>query len=831
MAWLALALTAGALFLVAPGPTLGVAIVAFVASRRPLLSLGLACALLVGGLRARRAVDRHEQAAAGVAASGAWPARCEVRGEVVRAPVLAGDAFRIEVDGAVVCRDGPSAHGIIALHGPFSVARGDEVVALASVAPPYRFFDDGLVDPRPLAARRGVVLSGGAEDVVVMRHGRGIGAWIDRARAHVRQRIAATFPPDVVPMARALVLGEDDLAPDDREAFRRSGLSHLLAVSGTHLVLVVMGFVAAVRAGLVRVERLAARGDPARIAAALGLPVAWIYADFAGGSGSAVRAAWMCTIALVARAVGRKTEAWRALSLSVLAMTILDPLVVFDLSFDLSALATLGLLALARPLSAWLVRRVPWAPRSVVTAFGTALAATIACSPLIATMAPELPVSGLLANLVAVPLGEAAALPLCLVHALLAPWPEAEAGCALVAGGALACVRWVARAFALGGWGGLPVPSPTPVQLGIMAAVAVGLALARRRTAPCLASWLMAGFVGLVAAEALARRAGAPTGVVRVTFLDVGQGDSALVDLPDGTAILVDGGGLVGSPIDVGDRIVAPVLAARRRGALRAVVLSHPHPDHFLGLAAGLARVQPGAFWDTGQGEDEGTKGPYAALLGDLRARGVLVRHPAELCGTQSFGGATVTVLAPCPGPAPDRNANDNSFVLRIAYGKRAFLLVGDTEVTEESELLRTGNDLHADVLKIGHHGSRTSSSPAFLAAVTPSVAVISSGVRNRFGHPHASTLAGLASLAGLRVYRTDHAGSVRVTTDGTSLDVVTARGDKSSSVASADSSSPTAWPSLFRRAWTRPASIHSRASGTRAMPPSICPHIRYIAT
>lgn len=773
MAWLALALTAGALFLVAPGVTLAVAVVAFVGSRRPLLSFAMAIALLVGGLRARAEVDRYEAAAAAVAAAGAWPARCEARGEVIRAPVLSGDAFRIEIDGTVSCRDGPSARGIVALHGPFAVARGDEVAALASVAPPYRFFDDGLADPRPLAARRGVVLSGGAEDVVVLRRGRGIGAWIDHARAHVRERIVATFPPDVVPMARALVLGEDDLAPDDREAFRRSGLSHLLAVSGTHLVLVVMGFVAAVRACLVRVERLAARGDPARLAAVLGVPVAWVYADFAGGSGSAVRAAWMCTVALVARALGRKSEAWRALSLSVLAMALIDPLVVFDLSFDLSALATLGLLALARPLSSWLTQRAPRAPRSIVTAFGTALAATIACAPLIATMAPELPVSGLLANLVAVPLGEAAALPLCLFHALLAPWPAAEAGCALVAGGALACVRWVARVFALGGWGGLPVPSPTPVQLGILAAGAVGLALARRRTGSVLAAWLMAGFVGLVAAEALARRAGAPTGVLRVTFLDVGQGDSALVDLPDGTAILVDGGGLVGSPIDVGDRIVAPVLAARRRSALRAVVLSHPHPDHFLGLAAGLARVRPAAFWDTGQGEDEGTKGPYAALLGDLRGRGVVVRHPAELCGTQSFGGATVTVLAPCPAPMPDRNANDNSFVLRIAYGKRAFLLVGDTEMTSEFELLQTGRDVRADVLKVGHHGSRTSTSPAFLAAVGPSVAVISSGVRNRFGHPHAPTL---ASLAGTRVYRTDHAGSVRITTDGISLDVVTAR-------------------------------------------------------
>lgn len=767
MAWLALALTAGALLLVAPYVVVVVAAVAFVLEPRPLRSLVLALALVIGGLRARAAVEQHEASVAAVRAM-IGPERCLVDGRVVRSPVLSGDAFRIDVEGEARCRDGPPVRGLFALHGPFSVARGDAVNAIASLAPPYRFFDDGLQDPRPLSARRGVVLSGGAEDVVVVVRGRGPGAWIDRARAHVRTRIAATFPATSAPMARALVLGEDDLVADDREAFRRSGLAHLLAVSGTHLVLVVMGAVAGLRALLVRSAPLAARWDVARLASAFGLPVAWIYADFAGGSGSAVRAAWMCSVALLARMLGRKVDPWRALALSVAGMATLDPLVVFDLSFDLSALATLGLLALARPIAAWLGERVPRAPRGIVTALGATLAATISCAPLLATMTPELALGGLVANVIAVPVGEAAALPLCLFHAVLAPVPAAEQGCALFASGALACVRFIARAF---GWGGLPVPAPTAIELGICAAVAIASALRRSRT------WLLLGGIALVAAEALARARGAPEGKLRVTFLDVGQGDAALVDLPDGTAILVDGGGLVGSPIDVGARIVAPVLAARRRSELRAVVLSHPHPDHFLGLAAGLARARPGALWDTGQGEIEGAGPAYATFLAGLRGRGVPVKRPAELCGTQSFGGASVTVLAPCPGPVPDTGANDNSFVIRIAYGTRAVLLVGDAEHAEEAALLARGVDLRADVLKVGHHGSRTSSSPGFVAAVAPQVAVVSSGVRNRFGHPHPATLATLGA-AGVRILRTDRVGNVVVTTDGTSLDVRTARED-----------------------------------------------------
>jgi competence protein ComEC len=222
--------------------------------------------------------------------------------------------------------------------------------------------------------------------------------------------------------------------------------------------------------------------------------------------------------------------------------------------------------------------------------------------------------------------------------------------------------------------------------------------------------------------------------------------------------------------------VIAPVLRARRREDVALTILSHPHPDHFGGLPTGLATARVGALWDTGQGERESVGGGYATLLDGLRARGVPVLRPEAFCGRREIAGVVIDVLAPCPATLPDRGPNDNSIVLRITYGRRAFLFVGDTEHEAEGDLLRSHPELlRADVLKVGHHGSRTSSTPAFLGAVAPAEAVISAGARNRFGHPHRATLDALAE-AGARLWRTDRDGSVTIRTDGESLDVQIAR-------------------------------------------------------
>jgi competence protein ComEC len=696
------------------------------------------------------------------------PSRCHGVVEVVASPtVLSGGEdperrARLEVElveGACEERAWPAGLRARLYGGPDGAGRGDRLEIIGDLGALARFDNPGSADSRIGIALRGAVGSGMIHDAVPLTQGHGVRASVDAARAAVRARIEATFPTETAPLARALVLGENDLEEDDRNAFRDSGLSHLLAVSGTHLVMAVLAFGRGLRAVLARVGWLARRVDVGRISAAICAPAAWLYADFAGGSGSALRAAAMIAVAMAARGLGARPCAKRALGWSLVLGAAVEPLAGADISFLLSVGATAGLLASQ---GGGEVRVEGWR-RFLAMVRGAALAtvaATAACAPVLLLMSGGLPLYGVAANLLAAPIGELAALPLCLLHAVTWWAPSIEQGLAVCGAGALELVRTIAHASADAHFM-LELPPPTSWQLTTLA-IGVGASLfAPKRKRFALAMMV----VVLVGLELHQRGQGAPQGRLRVTALDVGQGDSLLVDLPDGSLMLVDGGGLVGSPLDTGARVVLPALRARRRGHVDIAVLSHPHPDHYLGFLTVLAQVPVGELWISGL---ELTRdGQLRRAVEELEGRGTRVRLANELCGQPlAFAGAEARVLGPCPSFDEDEGANDNSLVIRIALGRRAVLLTGDAEEHEEAALLASGQELAADLLKVGHHGSRTSSTPAFLAAVRPSAALVSCGVRNRFGHPHGVTVDKL-DAAQILTLRTDLEGAVLWETDG----------------------------------------------------------------
>jgi competence protein ComEC len=298
------------------------------------------------------------------------------------------------------------------------------------------------------------------------------------------------------------------------------------------------------------------------------------------------------------------------------------------------------------------------------------------------------------------------------------------------------------------------------------ALVALSLVLAAR---PRKLAWL-----ALVALWALARTP-PPAGELRVTFLDVGQGTATLVELPDGAVWLVDAGGTAGArdlaTAAAPGRAITATLATYDHGAIDLAIVSHPHPDHYLGLAAIDLPIHE--LWSADDAQLAPPTGPhptFAELAAALAARGTRLVHP-PLGVARAEAGVELVVLAPryraAEGAAPIeaadpvRTVNDNSLVIAIRYAGRAILLPGDIEREGEDDLVAAGL-AHADAVAVPHHGSPTSSSEPFVAAVRPALAVISCGAANHFGFPSPEVVARWRE-AGAAVERTDAAGAVTV--------------------------------------------------------------------
>ncbi len=785
LAFLAVMLASGPALAVAPIPAVLALGAATMIVRRSLASM----LLLLGGVVASFGAARSHAALAGaheryraIAEGIEAPTTCVLKGRIVRSPmVVAGggagaawtthpaDGRRARIELLVDAQD----CGVPALVGtrarlfgaPEDLARGDEVEAVAAVAAVQLFANPELGDARVALARSGCFVSGSLVEILRLAHGTGIRAAIDHARSRVRARIEASYAPGVEALARALVLGEADLVDAEREAFRASGLSHILAVSGTHLVVVVLTVVRLLTLVL-SVMPAGRRFDAGRFGAAGGLAIVWLYADFAGGSGSALRAAAMLTFVLAARVLARRPSGARCLALTVVLASVVEPLAMCDASFAMSLGATLGLLAAQQYAAVSATGRggERGAAGGLLGLIRSTLAAQCGCLPVVLWLSPDVPVLGVFANVIAAPIGELAALPACLLHA--ATWwaPSIERAAALLGGGALVLVRTVALGTASSPLAALAVPPPTHWQAAV-AAVAVVAAYRSGRARRLIAS---AALVATLLLEQKASSDGAPVGELRITVLDVGQGDSVVVDLPDGRVMLIDTGGRYGPSSDAGRRVLAPLFRQRRRARIDVLVITHPHADHFGGLASLLAQVEVGEVWDNGVAEVEEPDGELASVLRGVRSRGVRVLGPADLCGgPRSFGSAAVTVLAPCPEASRTWSHNDNSLVLRVVLGRASALLAGDAEAASEELLVAAyGGSLRSSFLKVGHHGGDTSTRSEFLAAVAPEVAAISAGVRNRFGHPHPRPLHDLRRH-GATIGRTDRDGALEWTTDG----------------------------------------------------------------
>jgi len=594
--------------------------------------------------------------------------------------------------------------------------------------------------------------------------------WPERIKRASVAAISQALPRASAALLAGLLLGERTaLPPELDEGFRRAGVYHVLAVSGFNVVLLAAAVLALGR--LARVGR--------RVSAVAAIVVVVGFAAVVGPEPSVLRAVVMAVLVLAALLLEREASVTNSLALAALAILAIRPGDLLDPGFQLSFAATAGIVAAPMP-------------RGVIAgAIAVSAAAQLAVLPITLTHFNQLSTIGVVVNLGVVPLaGVATVAGLLAVAASFLSAGAAQIGFDAVWPVLLALRAVVALAAAVPG-AVVYLPAPHGVAIAFYAgALALGLVWWRLRAerprvgGPSGAAALI--LLVLAVAVAVWPLLRPPDGRLRVIVLDVGQGDAIVVEAPDGRVLLVDAG--TGGPmrLDAGARVVAPFLWNRGHLRLAGAIATHQDADHAggmesirrrFGVAPGLEAetLARGPHWIAGAMISlvrpwSRAGGGVAGSLGDPWLLGVA--QPGALETPARGSAASVVDEGPRhPAAGSRRSRNDEAIVLRVEYGLASFLLASDIEAAREQALVATRSPLAATVLKVAHHGSRTSSTPAFLGAVGPAIAVISVGPRNPYGHPDPGVLERLAA-AGARLYRTDRDGAVIVETDGRTLTV-----------------------------------------------------------
>ena len=564
----------------------------------------------------------------------------------------------------------------------------------------------------------------------------------DQLRAALTVSLGRVFPPREAGLLMGLALGDvSHLDPVVAERFRATGLTHLLAVSGENVAMFLAPILGL--ASLLRLRRGATFG--------VGLFAVAFFVVLTRAEPSVLRAAAMTTLVMVGTFAGRPRSAPAIIGGAVLLLLAVNPTLVYAIGFQLSVAATVGIAALTAPLAT----RLRFLPPGLAMAAGTTIGAQAGVTPLLLHYFGSVPIVTLAANLLAAPAVGPGMLLGLTAAALGVVWRGGALAVARAAGLPIGYLEAVAGHLAR--W---PLPSITAVGGRPLALAAAFGAVAGA------AVWLRSGWriprhasvalaIGLTLVIAKSALAAGPPRDLTVTFFDVGEGDSALVRSPGGAVMLIDGG--------PDPELVAVKLAALGVRRLDAVVATHPHLDHYDGLAAVLARYPTGLVLDTGCHPPETRSPPYQAFLSAARAAGVAQQHPVA-GDSYLIGDIRVDVLSPdrC-WQGTNSDPNNDSLVLMVSCGRGRVLFANEPEAAAQQEMLDRHEPIAAPVLNVPHHGAATSIVP-FLRAIHETVAVVSVGP-NSYGHPAPSTIDALLA-SGARVYRTDLAGDVTVSFD-----------------------------------------------------------------
>jgi competence protein ComEC len=663
---------------------------------------------------------------------------------------------------------------------------GDVVrVTRLRLHPVHGFFNPGSLDIQGFLHQQGIYALGGVSDparLSLQQRPAGFvpARMIEHWRRFLHTRVSAYLPPPYDAIFLAMVLGHrGKLTAPVEDSFRKSGTTHLLVASGLNV-----GFIAAVflfgwRTLLRPVRSWLPRAwlpgwRPTPVAILLSLPTVVLYCSVVGWEVPTTRAALMVGSYMLALALGRQRDLLYTLILAAALILLVEPTAIFSLSFQLSFGAVAGILLAARHLPS------PWSAPSPMRRWGrrlrayvvTSSAAYLSTLPILAGAFHTLPTFGIPANLLLVPPAGALVPAGVLALGAVVLWPALGTLVFMPFAWLLTWMLAITERFASLPGAQLHLAAPSvPMLIGYYGLLGSLLCWPwprwRRR--------FIGGCVVLLLAGVGWQYLGTRVQQLHVTFLDVGSGDSIFVQVPGNHYLLIDGGGTHDGRFDIGAQVVAPVLWDRYVRRLDFMAMTHPQTDHARGLASLIGLFPPRHLLTNGT--------PLTAnYLRELVVTGnrLGTQQHTALDGPHDWHWERLhlTVLAP-PSTTEQQHTlwtppteNDRSLVLRLQYGATRILLTGDIQHATERWLLAHRPDLHADILQVPHHGSRTSTLPAFVQRVAPQVGIISLGAGNSYGHPHPRVLQVLAQQQ-IQVFRTDQHGAITITSDGTQYRVV----------------------------------------------------------
>jgi len=599
--------------------------------------------------------------------------------------------------------------------------------------------------------------------------------WVDLTARKLGDFIRASLPDNQVSsVLTALLIGDQKRIPQElADAYTRAGVNHILSISGFHVGIIAFFIVQVTLLLASRSEVLALGFNLRRSVLLLALPAMLLYLYLTGAAPATSRSVIMLVVFVLALYAERETDPLNALLLSAMFLVALNPPSLFDISFQLSFLALWGIVIAVPPAMRRFKDLQPAWLRALTQFVITSCAASAATAIPVLFTFNQASLNGIVSNFLIVPLlGYGAVLAGFCALPLIPVFAPAAQLLLWLAGKLVLFSNLLVQLFAK-----LPLlrfHGITHLDMLLFLACTSSFSFlrpSRLRLVLCTVLPALAVMGHLLAPSAA-------DGRLRIFMLSMGQAESLLIRLPDGGSMLVDGGGyLHDNGRDFGERYLAPALHKLGVQNIDRMVMTHSHPDHIGGLSY-IARTMPvGEFWEPASG---GSGDQYQQLRSILNERHVPRRVVAAGDSFSLARGVEMKVFSPLRNVShgteqlsDDMGLNEDSLVFRIRFGSFSMLFTADAGFPAEERMIAGGAELASTILKVGHHGSRYSTSDRFLKLVAPQAALISAGQGNAFGLPSDDTLHQLRQ-SGVRVYRTDLDGSIELTSDGNGWSIST---------------------------------------------------------